>query len=226
VPGSERVTAGTIVIWSDLACPWAHAAVHRLHEARASLGLVDVVRLDHRAFALEEVNRRTTPKRVLDAETVTVGLMEPGAGWQVWQARPEEYPVTTLPAMEAVQAAKCQSLLASEQLDRALRRAMFAESRCISLLHVILDVAACCPDVDDSALREHLAAGTARAQLAEQVRTGPDVAQGSPHVFVAGRDEFNPGVTSHWTGDAGRGLPVVDSDAPEVYRELVLAARP
>ena len=46
-----------------------------------------------------------------------------------------------LPALEAVQAAKAQSWHASEQLDRALRKAFWAQGRCISMRHVILDVA-------------------------------------------------------------------------------------
>jgi hypothetical protein len=35
--------------------------------------------------------------------------------------------------LEAAQAAKEQSLRASEELDRALRRALFADSRCITI---------------------------------------------------------------------------------------------
>ena len=57
----------TIVIWSEIHCPWSHLAVHRLHETRARLGLDDVVAFDHRAFPLEYFNERGTPKRILDA---------------------------------------------------------------------------------------------------------------------------------------------------------------
>lgn len=49
----ESPPPGTIVVWSDLACPWAHVAVGRLHRVRAELCLGDVVRFDHRAFPLE-----------------------------------------------------------------------------------------------------------------------------------------------------------------------------
>lgn len=45
------VPAGTLVVYSDIGCPWAHAAVHRLHEGRDRLGLTEAVRFDHRAFA-------------------------------------------------------------------------------------------------------------------------------------------------------------------------------
>src|SRR5437868_3729976 len=133
-----NVAPGTIVVWSDIACPWATLAVHRLHQARARLGLDDRTVLDHRAFPLELVNSRCTPRRVLAAEVPVAGALAPEFGWKVWQGPESEWPVTTLLALEAVQAAKEQSLWASEALDVALRRAFFADSRCISMRHVVL----------------------------------------------------------------------------------------
>ncbi|MCA1690698.1 MAG: DsbA family protein, partial [Actinobacteria bacterium] len=35
----ESIAAGTIVVYSDIGCPWAHLAVYRLHAARRRLGL-------------------------------------------------------------------------------------------------------------------------------------------------------------------------------------------
>lgn len=35
------VAPGTLVIYSDIGCPWAYASVHRLHETRARLGSDD-----------------------------------------------------------------------------------------------------------------------------------------------------------------------------------------
>lgn len=135
------VAAGTLVVYSDIACPWSHAAVYRLHETRRRLRLEGRVAFDHRAFPLELVNSRPTPRLELDAEIPVAGALAPRAGWQLWQAPASQYPVTTLPALEAVQAAKGQGLRASEELDRGLRRAFFGESRCISMRHVILEVA-------------------------------------------------------------------------------------
>lgn len=132
------VPPATIVVWSDLACPWAHVAVHRLHRARRALDLDGVVRFDHRPFVLEIANSRPTPKRVLDAEIPVAGALEPGAGWEVWQDDPSRWPVTTLLPLEAVQAAKEQGSGAAEELDRALRVAFFGHSRCISLRSVVL----------------------------------------------------------------------------------------
>src|SRR5438105_2068849 len=122
------VDPGTIVLWSDVACPWATLAVHRIREARSRLGLDNRVTIDHRAFPLELFNQRPTPKPVLEAEVGAVGQLAPDFGWQAWQADPSEWPGTVLLALEAVQAAREQSLFGAEQLDYGLRRAFFAES--------------------------------------------------------------------------------------------------
>lgn len=221
-----RVDPGTIVIYADIGCPWAHLAVHRLLEARAEEGLADRVLFDIRPFPLEIFNEQPTPKPILDAETVTVGTADPSAGWQLWQGPLHNYPVTTLPAMEAVEAAKEQGLKASEQLDRALRRAFFGESRCISLRHVIGEVAERCDAVDADKLLDALDDGRARPVLMEHARVaGGDQVKGSPHVFLPdGTDEHNPGIEMHWEGDHGKGFPVIDSFRKDIYTELLQRA--
>jgi predicted DsbA family dithiol-disulfide isomerase len=222
----SAVAPGRIVVWSDLACPWAHVAVARLHRVRDELGLSGEVVFDHRAFPLEIMNGQPTPKRVLDAELAVTGTLEPGAGWQMWQGDEHAWPVTTLPALEAVQAAKEQSLEASEALDRALRVAMFGQSRCISLRHVILDVAGSCPSVDADGLAEALDDGRARRALTDQCQeaTGDQV-KGSPHLFLPdGTDVHNPGVAMRWEGEKGKGFPVVESDDASVYADLLTRA--
>src|SRR3954462_12903607 len=107
------VSAGEIVVYADSGCPWAHVAVTRLHAARERLGLDDDVRFDHRAFPLELANARPTPWNVLNAEVPVTAAAEPDAGWKMWQGPPWDWPVSTLLALEAVQAAKEQSLRAS-----------------------------------------------------------------------------------------------------------------
>lgn len=222
------VAPRTIAVFADIACPWASVAVNRLHASRSRLGLDGEVELDHHAFPLELVNGRPTPKRVLDAEVPVAGALVPDAGWQMWQRPPDEWPVTTLPALEAVQAAKAQSLAASAALDLALRRALFAESRCVSLRPVVLDVARSCPDVDATALAEALDDGRARRQVMDDLdRARSDEVAGSPHVFLPdGSDAHNPGVRLHWQGAHGRGFPVVDADDPSVYDDLLRRAAP
>lgn len=220
------VEPGTVVLWGDLACPWATLAVHRLHGARHRLGLEGEVRFDLRAFPLELVNTRPTPRHELDAEIPVLGALAPDFGWEIWHGDPAAYPATVLLALEAVQAAKEQSAAASEQLDLALRRALFADSRPIGMRHVILDVAARCRDVDVAALAAALDDGRARRALLEQLQAAEEAGvQGSPHLFLAdGTDVFNPGITTHWQGEKPRGFPVVDGDDPAVYDDLLKRA--
>jgi predicted DsbA family dithiol-disulfide isomerase len=219
------VAPGTVAVYSDVGCPWAHLAVYRLHATRRRLGLEDAVTFDHRAFSLEVVNERPTPWRILSAEIPVVGGLDPDAGWQVWQAEPVTWPVTTLPALEAVQAAKEQSLGASERLDRALRVALFGQSKCISMRHVILEVAADA-GLDVSALQDALDEGRARrAVFDQQQAASSDDVQGSPHLFLAdGTDVHNPGIQMEWAGEHGQGFPVVSKDDPGVYEDLLRRA--
>jgi predicted DsbA family dithiol-disulfide isomerase len=218
-----------ITVYSDIACPWAHVAVARLHRVRAELGLEGRVELDHRAFPLEVFNERPTPRKALDAEIPVAGAVEPEAGWQVWQGPADAWPVTSLPALEAVQAAKTVcSLGASERLDRALRVAFFGQSRCISMRHVILDVARSTLGGDEAeTLREALDSGVARSAVLDQCETArtSDEVKGSPHVFLPdGTNAHNPGIRMHWVGEHGVGFPVVDEDNPDVYKSLLEAA--
>lgn len=221
-----EVDPGTIVVYSDIGCPWAHAAVYRLHRARDRHGLVDSLRFDMRPFPLELHNSQPTPKLILDAEIPVAGALAPDAGWQVWQGPDHGYPVTMLPPLEAVEAAKEQGLRASEQLDLALRVAFFGESRNVSMRHVIAEVAASCDQVEEVKLLEALDDGRARSALMELARRSQaDDIAGSPHLFLpGGNDVHNPGVEMHWEGEHGRGFPVVDADDPRVYDDLVLRA--
>lgn len=151
-----------------------------------------------------------------------VGALAPSFGFRVWSAPAHEWPVTTLPAMAAVQAAKAQSLALSTALDLALRKAFFADSRCVSMRHVVLDVAASVAGLDVAAL--DLAEGE-RAVLADLEVARADEVQGSPQVFVHGDGVHNPGIELHWEGRAGEGgYPVVDVDDPSVYDSLVSRA--
>jgi len=220
------VAPGTIVVWSDLGCPWAHVAVYRLHEARRVLDLEGAVRFDHRAFVLEVANAEATPKATLDAEMPVAGALAPGAGWEVWQDDASRWPVTMLPALEAVQAAKEQSLAAAEELDRALRVAFFGHSRCISLRSVILEVAAACGSVDVDRLRAALDDGRARgAVMGQHAAAAGWGVKGSPHLFLPdGTDVHNPGVELRWEGEHGRGFPVVTGDDPAVFTGILQRA--
>jgi predicted DsbA family dithiol-disulfide isomerase len=217
-----QVTPGTIQVWSDLSCPWSHAVVWRLHDARRRLGLAERVRFDHHAFPLELFNSQPTPRPERELEWPIAATLAPRAGWQPWSAPDHAWPVTMLPPMEAVLAAKEQSLEASEQLDRGLRQAFWAESRCISLRHVILEVANDCEALDVAALAAALDAGRARRTLLDDwaVARGDEV-RGSAHLFAPdGTNAQNPGMTIAWSGEA----PVVEHDDPAAIDEFVRRA--
>lgn len=217
---------GVIIVYSDLWCSFAHLAIHRLHTARARLGLTESVRFDHRAFPLELLNNASSPRPGTDSEVAAIGRLDPDAGWQLWHAPDWTYPSTVLPALEAVQAVKEQGLAAGEALDLALRRAFWAESRNISLRPVILEVARETGTVDVDALTEALDSGRARHLVIEQFhQSQTDTVVCSPHLFLPdGTDSANPGVQVHYTADYGVGFPVVTSDDPGVYDELLTRA--
>ena len=221
------VSPNTIAVWSDLSCPWSHAVVWRLHDARRRLGLEERVSFDHHAFPLELFNNEATPRPQREAEVLVAAALAPRAGWQPWSAPDHAWPVTMLPPMEAVQAAKLQSLSASEELDRGLRRAFWGESRCISLHHVILEVASETESVDLGALTDALDDGRARRLLFEDWATARgDEVRGSAHLFAPdGSDEQNPGISIGWREDgSGGGTAFLEADDPGAIDDLVRRA--
>lgn len=222
-----QVAPRTIAVWSDLGCPWSHAVIWRLHDARTRLGLDGRVAFDHHAFPLELFNSEPTPRPLREAEGLVAAALAPRAGWQPWSAPSHAWPVTMLLPMEAVQAAKLQSLAASEELDRGLRRAFWGESRCISLRHVILEVANECATVDVAALAEALDDGRARRGLLDDwaVARGDEV-RGSAHLFAPdGTNAQNPGIVIGWRDDgAGGGEAVIEADDPAPINDLVRRA--
>jgi hypothetical protein len=188
--------------------------------------MADAVHFDHRAFPLELFNSHPTPREDYDSEMDFLSSLAPRAGWQHWAAPDWTWPVTMLPAMEAVQAAKEQSLAASEELDIGLRRAFWGESRCISLRHVILEVASQCDSVDLATLADALDAGRARRRLFEQWEVAKtDAVAGSAHLFTPdGWSGQNPGIEVDWREEAGEWIPTLLRDEPAVYEEIVRRA--
>ena len=202
------VQPGTIVLFSDIACPWATVAVERFHEARERSGAP--VTLVHRAFPLELVNDRPTPKPILDAEIPVTAKLVNGV-FRSWSGQLHEWPVTTLLALEAVRAAGDRA----EALDRALRRAFFHDSRCISMRSVVLDVAESVGADVEAALDD---GRYRRAVMDDLALARSRSVKGSPHAFLPdGTDVHNPGIVLHWT--AGR--PVIDTDDPKVWDDLL-----
>jgi predicted DsbA family dithiol-disulfide isomerase len=212
------------VIFSDIACPWATVVVLRLRAARATLGAATTLPIIHLAHPLELLHRRPLARRVIDAEIPLCAAASPDFGWSLWQGRLDEYPLSSLLAVEAVQAARRQSEAAAEELDLALRTALFVDSRSITLRHEILQVAASCPLVDDGALAADLDRGVARAAVSRQsagARAGYAPCSGT--VVLPDRSQWcNPGVTTGWIGPAiPRGVPQVLGDEPDAALRLV-----
>lgn len=223
---ATAVAPGTVVVYSDIACPWAHLAMHRLHATRARLGLDSVVTFEPRAYPLEVVNERPTSRRGLDSEIPVVAALEPDAGWRTWRSPADTYPVTTVPALAAVQAARFQSGAAGEALDMALRHAMFVDSRCISVRSIILDVAEATRVVDVGAVADELDSGRAHAAVMSQWREAQSIGViGSPHVFAGGvLSLFNPGVKTEQVPVKGEHFVRVLADDPAVYEEILNTA--
>jgi predicted DsbA family dithiol-disulfide isomerase len=222
---SVDVAPGTAAIYTDVACGWSTVAIHRFRERRRALGLDGRVRLDHRLFLLEDVNRAPLDRRLVDSEISVLGTLAPGLGWRIFADDPSAWPVSSLLANEAVHAAKAQGHRAAEELDWALRMALFRDGRCITMRHVVLDVAGDCDAVDADAIGAALDDGRARGPMMAGYRSGRSVVQGSPHIFLAdGSDVHNPGIALHWEGEPGRGYPVIDADDADVYDDSVRRA--
>lgn len=223
---SIAVEPGTVVVYTDVACGWATVQLHRFYTARAAAGLDDRVRVDHRLFLLEDVNQMALPKWLVDAELPVFADLVPDFGFRPWRRAEAQWPITSLLANEAVHAAKYQSLAAAEELDLELRRAWFARSRPVSLLHVIGKVAQRCPAVDADALRQDLDDGRARAAMMADYRANVGKVSGSPHFFLPdGTDVHNPGIEFHWDGESeGEGHLHIDSDDPDAMAHLVRQA--
>lgn len=217
-----QVPPNTLAIWSDLGCPWSHAVVWRLHDARRRLGLEGRVRFDHHAFPLELFNNEATPRPRIEAEWPVAATLAPRAGWQPWSGPDHAWPVTMLLPMEAVQAARLQSLAAAEELDRDLRRAFWGESRCISLRHIILEVGNACEAVDVGALAAALDDGRARGALMGDWATARgDEVRGSVHVFAPdGTNAQNPGIQTGWDGATA----TIEADDPAAIDAFVRRA--
>ena len=211
--------------FGDVMCGWMTLALHRFYAARTEAGLDGRLHVDHQLFLLEDVNRMALNTKIIELEKPVVGALAEELELKFWQRDPSEYPVTSLPANEAVHAAKLQPYAAAEQLDMALRLGFWRDSRCISMQHEILDIAGDCRDVDVDQLGEALDDGRARGPMMRTYRDCRDDIQGSPHFFLAdGSDEHNPGISIHQVGEPGAGFLVVDSDDPTAIPDLVRRA--
>ncbi len=205
-------TIAQIEMHADLYCPYAYLAAYRLRRLREEYaGRVEVV---HRSLALEYVNREPTPKRVLEVELPILMLEEPEIPYQPWAASDSEWPVTMWPAFEAVKCAERQSLALADELDWRIRVAFFAESRCVSMRHVLIELAGEA-GLDVERFTADFDAGSAKQQVIAEARAGWEELRvdGSPTFVLPGGEQVsNPG------------LPEIDLDEERGYR--IRAVRP
>ncbi len=128
-----------LAMYADLACPYAYVSAYRLRKLRSEYR--GSIMIEHKSLPLEYVNREPTPKPLLERELPVLMQEEPGIPYQPWQRPESEWPVTMWPAFEAVKCAQRQSLALADDLDWTIRVAFFAQSRCIALRHVLLELA-------------------------------------------------------------------------------------
>jgi predicted DsbA family dithiol-disulfide isomerase len=214
-----------VEVWSDLHCPWALVAVHRLRRARDELAAPDVV-ISPRAWPLEWVNEVGTPHDIVTTETAVLANHEPslfnrfaGSSW----------PSTFLPAFELVAAARrVGGDRVAEDVDYGVRLAFFRDGVDVSIeaglvraLVVAGDTAAERLPVDDilRVWRHEPVRADVRADF--EVSTTLPI-QGSPQVFWPdGTTHHNPGMDDHeWI----EGIPRIRSTDPTAPRRLLSAA--
>lgn len=218
---SDVVPAGTqaLVVYSDLRCPWAHVAVHRLLAAAERRGVGSELLIDHRWFPLDD---EATPgdAEALDRKLGAIGAIEPDAGWTTWAGSGRTFPASSDRAAAWVQAAKAASPDASASLDRALRRALFAERADLTDDRVIEEIAVGLASLDLDAVRAELASGRPEAELERQrEQSSTELVPASPTIVAAdGSSWTNPGIDFE-ADDAG--IPQIEHDDPAVYDEII-----
>ena len=210
----------TVTVWSDIHCPWATTAVHRLRRARDAENL-DVV-LDPRPWPLEWVNGRGTPRATVEPEVAVLSTYEP----DLFSAYTDDsWPSSFLPAFELVAAARrVGGATAAEDVDYALRLAFFRYSVDVSVragLEKALEVAGKLgADIDADAVLQVWEREPVRADVvADFTRSQSLEIDGSPQVFWPdGSSTHNPGFTDvSWL----RGLPRVGSADPDAPARLL-----
>jgi predicted DsbA family dithiol-disulfide isomerase len=156
----------------------------------------------HESLALEYVNSRPTPKISTEAELAVLVAEEPGIPYARWERPDSEWPVTLWPAFEAVKCAERQSHLLADDLAWAIRVALFAESRCVSMRHVLLDLADSV-GLDRSQFVADFDAGVAKGLVIAEAQEGWErlKVSGSPTFVLATGEQIAP-----------PGLPDLDVD--------------
>ncbi len=217
-----------IEIWSDIHCPWALIALHRLRQARDRLGAE--VTFVPRAWPLEWVNQHGTPHDIVTTEVAALASHEPDLFNRYSE---DSWPSTFLPAFELVAAAaRTGGAGLAEHVDYALRLAFFRDSANVSIeagLRHALDIARTHePDCPADAIMSVWRTANVRADVVADFEQSRQVAiQGSPQVvWPDGSTTHNPGMSDHyWRGGLLR-INSTDPDEPARLLRKHLASDP
>lgn len=203
-----------VSLYADLSCPYAYLTAYRLRQVRDEYrGRIAIV---HKSLALEYVNRQPTPKRLLGVELPVLMLEEPDIPYQPWHAPDSVWPVTFWPAFEAVKCAERQGLELADELSWAIRTAFFAESRCVSMRYVLLELAERV-GLDTARFMADFDAGAGRAPAIDEAREGWE------RLRVAGSPTF---VLPSGKQISNLGLPELEVDEQRHDRPVALRAAP
>lgn len=192
------MTVPVVEVFSDLHCPHAYLTRYRLREVADRLE--EDVRFVSRCLSIELATDSPTPRGILGVETHSLVLQEDEIPYEPWpDEKITQWPVTFLPAFEAVKAAEAIDQKTAWELDWRIREAFFAEHRCVSLRHVLADLAAEVGFARDAFLEEW-DTGRHRETVIEESREGwqDEGFTHSPSIrYPDGSTEINPG--DHWT---------------------------
>jgi predicted DsbA family dithiol-disulfide isomerase len=168
-----------IALYSDVHCPYGYITAFRLRKIKDEYR--GRIRIQHKSLALEYVNKRSTPRVILSEETPILLLQEPEIPYQPWSRPDSEFPVTMWSAFEAVKCAQNQSDDFAHELDWLIRRAFFADSQCISMHHVLFELAEEA-GLDMTQFENDFLSGAYRREAYEDARNGWDrlKVEGSP----------------------------------------------
>lgn len=201
-----------VSMYADLSCPFAYVAHARWRRIRDEFsGRIDLV---HNSLALEYVNRQPTPKGAIEAELAILVGEEAGIPFSRWGRPDSEWPVTIWPAFEAVKCAERQGVQLADDLAWEIRAAFFGEGRCISMRHVLLELA-WRVGLNDARFESDFDAGIAKSLVIEEAREGWERLKvpGSPTFVMASGEQF-----------ASPGLPELDVDEASGQATVIAAA--
>ncbi|HEY5088184.1 MAG TPA: DsbA family protein [Gemmatimonadaceae bacterium] len=167
--------------WAEYYCPWCYVAAVRLHGMQAEYA--GRVLASTRFFPLELLNGEQPPRDVLEQEWWLAAIQEPAAVFIPYTA---DWPATTLPAFDAVWAARKQGASVAAGLDLKIRRAFFGESRNIGRRNVLLEIARDI-ELDFTRFERDFASPSARAAVRGEAALGREQyhVRGTPTLMLS-----------------------------------------